>query len=383
MADVETCANPGCTEPGTKQCSACKTTPYCGPICQTADWAHHKEECPGHLRKMGMAHLAKARAFGRERNCPQLLRYAELALTKLKQLKDRSLAFIKILDDALLFKFNALSWMGRDKEALECATERYNMWATTFMRNPRMIEASFPLIDSLSSNGEIDKAHLIASTVYEMTMHPASHDIPEDKQQPYLAQAAYNLAGAILHLAQSGGIPPEEKQKAGEEVIALARKAIKINTELHGAESKQVATNMCVLAAALDYFNDDANEAIRLYQQGIDVFSRLQGSSSFNVAANKMNVGRIYYQRVLRVRESMRDRAEGDVAQMFCDLDHALAHYREAIPMFRTLRLMDKADEAEQTLNIIAAIHSNVAEARTGFYHLSQSPVFFRGGGTA
>ena len=68
------CSNPGCDQPGTKQCSACKTKAYCGPICQTADWQHHKEECPGHLRKMGMAHLEKAKGFDKDCNWVQTLR---------------------------------------------------------------------------------------------------------------------------------------------------------------------------------------------------------------------------------------------------------------------------------------------------------------------
>ena len=56
MSDVEEkpCFNPGCDQPGTK---ACKTTAYCSVSCQTADWAHHKEECDGHLRKVGKVNL--------------------------------------------------------------------------------------------------------------------------------------------------------------------------------------------------------------------------------------------------------------------------------------------------------------------------------------
>ena len=53
----------------------------------------HKEECPGHLRKMGMAHLEKATGFDREQNWMQSLRYAELALAKLKQFKRIGLKF--------------------------------------------------------------------------------------------------------------------------------------------------------------------------------------------------------------------------------------------------------------------------------------------------
>ena len=74
---METCANPGCDQLGTHHCSACKTTVYCGSICQTADWIHHKEEYPGHLRKVGKVNLEKAKGFHEVRNFPQTLRHAD------------------------------------------------------------------------------------------------------------------------------------------------------------------------------------------------------------------------------------------------------------------------------------------------------------------
>ena len=74
---METCSNPRCVFPGTSACSACKTTFYCGPICQTADWTHHKEECPGHLRKVGTANLVKAKGFLEQQNWTQVLRYSD------------------------------------------------------------------------------------------------------------------------------------------------------------------------------------------------------------------------------------------------------------------------------------------------------------------
>ena len=324
MSEMATCANPGCTEPGTKQCSACKTTPYCGPICQTADWLHHKESCPGHLRKVGMAHFEKAKGFNRARNFAQSLRNSELALTKLKQLKDRSLGVIEILDVAMDTKFHALNIMGRAKEALEIATERYNMWATNFMRNPGMIWAAFPLIDSLLRNNEFVQAHLIASTVYEMTMHPTNNDIPGDLQQPYLAQAACHLARATAELAQSGAISPEEKQKAGKEAIALARKALEIHTQLYNDEG--VVQYLGVLANVLNCFNDsDDDEAIHLYEQVIAIYSRLEGSSSVNVALNIENLGSAYLYRVNRAQNA------NDLDRQLANLELALPHYREAI----------------------------------------------------
>ena len=82
---------------------------------------------------MGMAHLEKATVFDREQNWVQTLRYAELALTKLKQLKDRRIETVKILDNAFVCKFNALQFLGRHKDALECAKERYTLWAMNHM----------------------------------------------------------------------------------------------------------------------------------------------------------------------------------------------------------------------------------------------------------
>ena len=160
---METCANPGCDQPGTNKCSACKTTPYCGPICQTANWAHHKEECPGHLRKIGMAHLEKAEGFYLEHNCPQTIRHADLAATKLKQMKDRP---VEDIDEALRMKYNALSFMARHREALECAKEWYCLWPTKHT-HPPAIKASFALIESCIFNKKFFDAALFARTLWE------------------------------------------------------------------------------------------------------------------------------------------------------------------------------------------------------------------------
>ena len=80
--EMSTCSNPGRDQPGTHQCSACKKKNYCSPSCQTADWPIHKEECPGHLRKVGLANLEKARGFDRVSNLKQTFRYADLAANK-------------------------------------------------------------------------------------------------------------------------------------------------------------------------------------------------------------------------------------------------------------------------------------------------------------
>ena len=173
---LPTCSNPGCDQPGTKQCSACKITPYCGPICQTAHWTHHKEEWPGHLRKVGMTHLEKAQGFYQQRNWVRTLRYADLALTKLKQLKDRRLETVEIIDAAFSNKFDSLQFMDRHSEALECAKEKYTLWAMNHIRNPRMLEAAFGLIQSCIHNKEFDDASLYAHTAHESVLFPQTDE---------------------------------------------------------------------------------------------------------------------------------------------------------------------------------------------------------------
>ena len=336
---VTTCSNPGCDQPGTKQCSACKTTPYCGPICQTADWVHHKEECPGHLRKVGTAHLEKAKGFFRERNWVPSLRYADLALTKLKQLKDRRLETVEILDFAYSMKFDALQLMDRQKEALECAKERYTLWAMNHMRNPKMFTAAFALIESCIRNGEFEDAALYARTAYEMVFYDTDGIIPTDQRQKLLARGSYWLSRATYYLADAG-IPPEEKQKAGEEAIALARKALEIDTELQGIESTHgVALDLTALADALEYFNNvDDDEVLRLREQANAIFSRLEGSSSLNVAVGEESLGNVYSRRAKRAH------AANDLDRWIANLELALPHSHEAVRIYRVIEHVDAAD---------------------------------------
>ena len=336
---LATCANPGCDQPGTNKCSACKTTPYCGPICQTADWPHHKEECPGHLRKVGMANLAKAKGFHREQNWPQALRHADLAATKLKQLKERP---VEDIDDALKIKFNALGFMGRHKEALECAKEWYCLWPTKHT-HPPAIEASFAVIESCIFNKEFFEACLYARTQWEtITLSRDSH-IPDDLREAFTARGAIELARALLNLAQQGGMPPEEKQEAGVEAIMLARRALEIYTQLHGAESYQVANGKSVLADVLDYFNDvDDDEVPRFYEQAIAIHVRVHGKLSMIVAACENNLGATYHKRADRAA------AAHDLDGYVANLELALSHLHEAVQINRAINHMENADEAAQ-----------------------------------
>ena len=334
---METCANPGCDQPGTNKCSACKTTPYCGPICQTADWAHHKEECPGHLRKVGMANLEKAKGFDRENNWPQTLRHAELAATKLKQLKDRP---VELIDEALNCKYNSLLLMARHREALECAKEWYCLWPTKHT-HPPAIRASFAVIESCGFNKEYFDAALYARTLWEtITLSRDSH-IPDHLLQEFTARGAKELARALCQLAEHGGMPPEEQQVAGVEAIMLARMALKINTQLFGAMSHQVANSMGTLASILEYFNNiDDDEVLHLHEQAKTIFARVEGSSSLNVASGDFNLAIAYHNRGRRAY------AANDLDRCVANLELALPRYREAARIYQAINYVDMADQA-------------------------------------
>ena len=340
---METCSAPGCDQPGTNKCSGCKTTPYCGPICQKAHWNYHKEECDGRLRKMGMDYLDKAKGFLRAQNWSQLVRYSDLAATKLKQLKDRP---VKNISTALGLKCTALSFLGRYREQLECAKEWYCLWNTK-PTDVDAIQAAFGLIQSCIHNKEYHDARLYASTLWEIINHKHDNKIPEDERQPFLANGAYYLALATFRLAVDGGIPPRDKQKAGQEAIGLARRALEIHLQLHGTENNDVASDMIVLADTLDYFNDndDDNEVLRLHEQAKAILVRLQGSSSSNVAISAGKLGDVYGIRAKRAH------AANDLDRFEANLALALPHLREAARIYRAVNRVEEADETARKVD--------------------------------
>ena len=320
------------------------------------DWSHHKEECQGHLRKLGKAHLEKAKGFDRERNFVQLLRYSEMASTKLKKLHPRTLEVVEIIDDAMRMKFNALNFMNQKKEALECAEERYSLWAAGNMRHYGMLNAAFPLIDGLMNNHEYEQAALIAGTAHEMIINDTDNIIPEEYRQQFLAEASGYLAQSTLRLAQSGGIAPDKKQKAGEEAIVHARKALEIDIQFFGTESDKTAVNMGSLANVLMYFKSfDDDEVLGLLQQAIAIYSRVQGSLSPNVAVGGNHLGSLY-----------RSRADGarianDLDRCMANLELSLSHYREAARIFTAINHVDRADRATQR---VAEVERNLLLTR-------------------
>ena len=356
VPEVKPCSNPGCDQPGTKSCSACKTTFYCCVICQTADWTKHKEECDGHLRKVGKANLAKAESFDRESNYVQSLRFANLAATKLKQLKDRRLETVEFINDAMVCKYNALNFMGRYKEAMACAEERYTLWAMNQMRNPGSIYAAFALIQSCIHNGEYEDAEHYARHAMFMINEMTDNFIPADERPKFLADGSYYLARAIHRLAEAGGIPPEDKQKKGEESIELARQALKLHTRLHGTMSAEVASSIGSLADVLGYFNDvDDDEILRLLEQSIAIYRRVEGSSSVNVATIEHNFATTLSGRAVRAN------AANNLDRCLANFELALPHYRDAARIYRAINHIDMADIARRN---IVNVEENIRNVR-------------------
>ena len=341
-AENAICTRPGCDQPGPSLCASCRLVGYCCRTCQVEDWPRHKEtDCQGHLRKIGMSSLQKANGFYEDDNWMQTLRYSDLALVKLKQLNDRPIA---ALDTALRYKFGSLNMMNRDREALECAQERYCLYLTSHT-HPPAIDASFCLIESCIHNKEFEDAALYARTTWEtITLSRDSH-IPDDKRHYFTAQGAYFLAMAMLNLAENGDIPPEANQTVAQEAIGLARTALEIHTQLHGLEHRDAALDMTVLARALNYFNNvDDDEVLRLYEQSNAITSRVEGSLSVNVAVGEKNLANAYHKRATRAHTA------NDLDREMANLEKSLPHYREAARISRAISFVDKADDVAECI---------------------------------
>ena len=356
VAEAKPCSNPGCDQPGTKNCSACSSSFYCSVICQTTNWPSHREICDGHLRKVGKAYLAKAMELSRQNNWLQMLRYGELAATKLMKLKDRRLETVQLISDALSSKLDAYGFMGRYKEAKDCAEECYTLWAMNHLRNPGSIRAALMLIQSCLSNREFEDAHNYARHAMFMINDMTDNFIPSDQRSEFLADASFELARTIFCWARVGGIPPEGKQKAGEEAIELARQALKIHNQLHGTHNNRVANAMNTLADVLDYFNDvDDDEILRLREQAISLIGRLEGRSSYNVAMGVRSFASDYH------TSAERAYAANDEDRCIINLEQALPHYREATRIFRVLNDMESADKI---LPDITMVEENLQKLR-------------------
>ena len=309
------------------------------------------------MRKVAITHLRKADVFWKEQNYVQLLRFSELAEKALNKLKARPLEVITIIDEAMRMQLNSLNFMGRHKESLECAKRRYSLWAAGYMRNAGMLDAAFPLIEGLIQNNEYEEAALISRTAHEMIINDTDNIIPEGQRQQFLADGSKFLALTTYWLAVSGGISPEDKQKAGKEAIALARKALEIRIQLHGAVDDRVAYDTSTVAKISDYFNDDDDDdVLRLFEQANAVYIQLHGRLSLPVANGEKNLGNTFSCRASRARDA------NDLDRRVANLELALSHFREAARIYRAINRIDRADGVAQCA---VDIEGQLARARS------------------
>ena len=231
--------------------------------------------------------------------------------------------------------------MDRNREAMECAEERYTLWAMNHLRHPGSMTAAFFLIESCIHNKEYERAEHYARHAMFMINDMTDNFIPSEERPRFLADASHYLARAIYWLTVNSVIPPVEKQKVGVEAIEYARQALKIHTQLYGIEHSQVACDMTILADALDYFNNvDDDEVLRLRKQAVSLLSRIEGSLSYNVATAESNLGRTYGGSIAKRALDANDWDRGTA-----NLNLALLHCREAVRIYQAINLADKAND--------------------------------------
>ena len=227
--------------------------------------------------------------------------------------------------------------MDRNKEALECAKEWYCLWLTKHT-HPPAIDAAFALIESCVHNGEYDDARLYAHTTWEtITLSRDSH-IPDSQREEFTARGAHYVAKSIFAMVQSGGIPAEEKEEAGNEAIARARQALDTFSRLHGIERKTVAMAKVMLAQVLNFFKEeDDDEAIQLFEQSKAIYIQLQGNSSIKVGEIEEDLGALYYNKAKRALEGT-----NDLHNTLSYVDLSLPRLREAVRIYRSLGRLNK-----------------------------------------
>ena len=137
----------------------------------------------------------------------------------------------------------------------------------------------------------------------------------------------------------------------------LARRALDIYTQLHGAESEKFASATGILADILDYFNDvDDDEVLRLHEQAKAIYARVYGRLSLNVAACENNLSVAYGRRANRALTTH------DLNRSVANEELALSHYRESARIYRAINHMDDAERCtvmvEEGLRRITALRA-------------------------
>ena len=282
---------------------------------------------------------------------------------------------LEAISEAMVIKCTALKFLARYSESLQYAKDNYNLLAMARgPAHPKTIDAAFFLIDCLLHCKEWDEAHLLAHTLWEIihSNNQVDNDVSADQWQEYIARGAHFLSQAIFMLAMNGGIPPEEKKKAGENATARARQSLEMNTQLHGAGSFQVATALSAMADVLGFFDpaEDDNEALRLYEQAKVIYIRMEGRASVNVAATENNIGSVN----VAGTENNIGNLFAERANRACDvrdpesnkanLELALPHYREAARVYREINHVDAADALLRRVAEVEGALRQIADRR-------------------
>ena len=133
---------------------------------------------------------------------------------------------------------------------------------------------------------------------------------------------------------------------------------------MHGAESIDAAGSKGLLSSVLNYFNDvDDDEILRLSEQGISTYRRVEGSLSPNVGNGMQNMAVTYHCRARRAH------AANDLDRCMTNLELALTHLLEAVRIYRAINHVETVDDilrqVTRTEEDIRRLRIAIAEAAT------------------
>ena len=131
---------------------------------------------------------------------------------------------------------------------------------------------------------------------------------------------------------------------------------MEINTQMCGIESTEVAHDIAELASVQDCFNNvDDEEVLRLLQRAKEIYARVYGTSSVNVAVTEGSLSNVYGTRACRAR------AANDLDRELTNLELALAHISVAARIYRAINHTDMAD---YTTRKVLEIEERLQQAR-------------------
>ena len=143
-----------------------------------------------------------------------------------------------------------------------CAQERSQLWHMHIHTGyPGALAAMFTQIELSIITNVLDHAENNARIVQFLSSERTN--LLSDAHRPsHIAESSRLRALIILRKAQSGGIPPEGRQKAGEEAIMLAREAVALSVGDPNSivfSIDETLTAQRVLHEVIKYFDEKKN----------------------------------------------------------------------------------------------------------------------------